>query len=188
MAGLLVACASQLKNVPLEWKPTADINSAVFKVPASKIRFETFKDTRSQPALIAENREDDTPKPVTTKDDVGTFVSTQMRQVFNRLGYNIVDAGGDAVVSGDVTDFLVEETNRYRGNVVVHLTVRNPAGAVLWDGNASGSASTFGRSYSLENYYEVLSDSLVNATTALLQDHEFQRALAKDPGLLSTSR
>jgi hypothetical protein len=51
-------------------------------------------------------------------------------------------------------------------------------GQTLWSGNASGEATRFGRSYKLENYYEVLSDAVVNTVSSMLQSAEFQQALA----------
>ncbi len=132
-----------------------------------------------QPALVAENREMATPRLVTTRDDVGAFVATHMRQIFDRGGLTTVDSGGNAVVSGEVRQFFVEETDTYRANVVLHLTVRSSAGTALWDGNVSGSASTFGRSYSMENYDQVLSDSIIDATATLLKDPDFRSAVIK---------
>lgn len=178
----LGACATApLTNVPLVWKPTSDINVSTDLTDAARnrIQFEPFKDVRKQPELIAENREDATPKPVTTNADVGEFVSTHMRQIFDKAGLDTIDAGGDIIISGEVRNFFVEETSTYKGSVVVALKVRNRAGTVLYQGSASGSATRFGRSYSQENYYEVLSDSLINATTTLLQDYDFRRALGQ---------
>lgn len=178
----LCACASQapLQNVPLQWKPSNDVNLGVVESSSHKFSFETFKDVRQQPQLIAENREKATPRPVTTRDDVGAFVATHVRQVFDRGGLTTVDSGGDVVVSGEVRQFFVEETDTYKARVVLHLAVRNAAGAALWEGDVSGSASTFGRSYSMENYDQVLSDSIIDATASLLKDPGFRDALAKN--------
>lgn len=178
----LGACVTQpLNDVPLVWKPTSELNFGgvdLSEAKRSKIQFETFVDTRKQPALIAENREDTIPKPVTTSGNVGEFVSTNVRQILDRAGLDTVDSDGDVIVSGEVRNFFVEETSLYEGTVLLHMTVRNRAGVTLWSGSASGSAKRFGRSYSQENYYEVLSDALINATTTLVQDWDFRRALA----------
>jgi hypothetical protein len=82
------------------------------------------------------------------------------------------------IVKGEVRQFFVRETHTYKAEVAVHLTVLGKDGATLWSGVASGDASRFGRSYLLENYYEVLSDAVVNATSSTLQSAEFQKALA----------
>jgi hypothetical protein len=62
--------------------------------------------------------------------------------------------------------------------VVLQLTVSDPDGKTLWKGLASGDATRFGRSYKAENYYEVLSDAVVNTVSSMLQAAEFQRALS----------
>jgi hypothetical protein len=174
-----VALAAPLVNVPLEWKPTSDLKLGATQMTAAAVQFEPFKDVRQMPEQIGENREDDTPKPVTTQDDVGAFVSKHMRELFNKAGIKTVDTNGDVVVKGEVRQFLVRETHTYKAEVAVHLTVVGKDGATLWSGVAPGEASRFGRSYVLENYYEVLSDALVNATSSTLQSAEFQKALSQ---------
>ena len=58
------------------------------------------------------------------------------------------------------------------------MTVVGRDGQTLWSGLASGEAKRFGRSYKIENYYEVLSDALVNTVSSMLQSAEFQKALS----------
>jgi hypothetical protein len=173
-----LALAAPLVNVPLEWKPTSDLRLGSTQMTAGTVQFEPFKDVRDMPQKIGENREDDTPKPVTTQDDVGAFVSKHMRELFTKAGIKTVDAGGDVIVRGEVRQFFVRETRTYQGEVAVHLTVVGKDGATLYSGVAPGDANRFGRSYLLENYYEVLSDALVNATSSTLQSAEFQKALS----------
>ena len=43
---------------------------------------------------------------------------------------------------------------------------------------ASGTSSRWGRSYKAENYYETISDSLLEATTNAIQDEGFRKGLA----------
>ena len=173
-----LALAAPLVNVPLEWKPTSDLRLGSTQMTAATVQFEPFKDVRDMPQKIGENREDDKPKPVTTQDDVGAFVSKHMRELFSKAGIKTVDAGGDVIVRGEVRQFFVRETHTYQGEVAVHLTVVGKDGATLYSGVAPGDASRFGRSYLLENYYEILSDALVNATSSTLQSAEFQKALS----------
>ncbi len=173
-----LAFAAPLVNVPLAWKPTSDLRLGTTQMTEATVQFEPFEDVRDMPQKIGENREDDTPKPVTTQDDVGAFVSKHMRELFTKAGIKTVDAGGDVIVKGEVRQFFVRETHTYQGEVAVHLTVVGKDGATLYSGVAPGDASRFGRSYLLENYYEVLSDALVNATSSTLQSGEFQKALS----------
>jgi len=168
-----------LEHVPLQWRPTSQLSTfGTVETAQLPVQFETFKDARDKPELIGENREDDKPKPVTTSDDVGAFVSTHMRELFNKAGLNTVDSNGAVVLKGEVRQFFVTETNTYEGAVAVHLTLVDRNGKTLWSGMASGDAKRFGRSYKAENYFEVLSDSVVNTTSSMLQSAEFQKALA----------
>jgi hypothetical protein len=62
--------------------------------------------------------------------------------------------------------------------VEIHLTVTDQDGKTLWQGLASGDAKRFGRSYKAENYYEVLSDAVVNTVSSMLLADEFRKALS----------
>lgn len=174
-----IALAAPLVNVPLRWKPTSDLRLGAAQMTAAAVQFEPFKDTREMPDKVGENREDDTPKPVTTSDDVGAFVSNHMRDLFSHAGVKTVDTGGDVVVKGEVRQFFARETHTYKAEVSIHLTVVGRDGTTLYSGVTSGEASRFGRSYLLENYYEVLSDAVVNATSSALQNEAFQKALSQ---------
>jgi len=166
-----------LQHVPLKWSPTSDLKLGTQEMSQAPIQVESFQDVRPSPEAIGENREDDTPKPVTTTDDVGAFVSKHMRELLDRAGLKTVDSGGAVTLKGEVKQFFVRETGTYKSTVAVHLTVLGSDGQTLWSGTASGDATRFGRSYKLENYYEVLSDALVNTVSSMLQSAEFQKAL-----------
>lgn len=127
---------------------------------------------------IGENLEDDKPQPVTTTDDVGSFVSSHMHELFDHAGLKTVDSNGTVTIKGDVRQCFVRETMTYNSAVSVHLTVMGRYGRTLWSGLASGEAKRFGRSYNLENYYEVLSDAIVNTVSSMLQNADFQKALS----------
>ena len=173
------AGAALLEHVPLQWKPTSELELGAVQMSQTAIRFDTFQDARADKAAIGENREDDAhPKPVTTRDDVGAFVSSHMRELFDRAGLKTVDGNAPVTIRGEVKQFFVRETGTYKGEVAVHLTVIGQDGRTLWSGLASGEATRFGRSYKLENYDEVLSDALVNTVSSMLQSAQFQKALA----------
>jgi hypothetical protein len=173
-----IASSRLLLNIPLQWKPTSPLSNGAVTATSAKVSVMSFKDTRQNPQQIAENREDSTPKPVTTTDDVGAFVTTHMKEILNRNGVTTVDSGADAVLSGEVTQFFVTETNTYEGQIALHVTVSSPSGKVLWQGTTSGTNSRFGRSYKAENYYETFSDTLIDATTSLLRNSDFMKALS----------
>jgi hypothetical protein len=167
-----------LEHVPLQWKPTSELQLGTAQMSQAPIEFETFQDVRDNKQAIGENDEDSTPKPVTTTDDVGAFVSTHMRALFGRAGLKTVDSDATVIIKGDVQQFYVRETSTYKAEVAVRLTVMSRDGKTLWTGLASGEATRFGRSYKVENYYEVLSDAIVNTVSSMLESEQFQAALS----------
>jgi hypothetical protein len=167
-----------LEHVPLRWRATSDLKMGAMEMAQTPIQVEPFQDARATPEAIGENREDEAPKPVTTTDDVGAFVSKHLRDLLDKGGLKTVDSDGAVIIKGEVKQFFARETSTYKSTVAIHLTVMSRDGQTLWSGTASGEATRFGRSYKLENYYEVLSDALVNTVSSMLQSPELQKALS----------
>jgi len=168
-----------LENVPLQWKPTSELTHGLAPGELIPIQFEPFQDVRTDKHAIGENREDENkPKPVTTNDDVGAFVSTHMRQLFDSAGFKTVDSNGAVTIKGEVRQFFVRETSTYYSEVNVHLSIVDASGKTLWSGLVPGDSTRFGRSYKLENYYEELSDAIVNCVSSLLRSDDVQKALS----------
>lgn len=179
---VLAGCAQEtaLLNKPLAWTPTTTLDLGVTQghgTPAT-VRFETFSDTASNPATVGENTEQATPRLVTTADPVGPFVTQHLQQLFAQAGYASGGDKADRVISGEVQKFFVREGNDYDGSVELNVTVSDRDGKVLWHGTAWGTNQTFGRSYHLDNYQQVLSDSLINAADNLLKDPALRSSLA----------
>ena len=168
-----------LTHMPLQWKPTSELASGTTDMDATQIRFEAFQDVRNDKEKVGENLEDAQPKPVTTTDDVGAFVSSHVRDLFDRAGLKIVDSDAAVTIKGEVRQFFAKETSTYNSQVEVQLTLLDRDGNTIWKGLASGEATRFGRSYKIENYYEVLSDAVVNTVSSLLRSEEFRKALAR---------
>lgn len=182
LASIVIAgCAMDkpLLNEPLAWTPTDSLDLGITQghgTPAT-VRFEAFSDTASNPALIGENDEKATPRQVTTADQVGPFVSQHLQQLFTQAGYVSGGDNADRVISGEVRKFFVREGNTYDGSVVVAIAVSDRSGKVLWRGTAWGSNQTFGRSYHLDNYQQVLSDTVVDTADKLLKDPGLRASL-----------
>lgn len=173
--------SKDLSNIPLVWSPTqsfaefgaVDLNG----ISNVKVQINGFTDVRKNPALIAENHEKNPARQVTTKDNVAAFLTDHVKDTFTKAGLNVVDSGGDVVVSGEIRDFFVNENDQYVGNVTVYVTVTNTAGKVLWQGVAGGGSTNFGRSYKADNYYETLSNSVLKLSNSLLSSQGFHSAL-----------
>lgn len=175
-----------LHDIPLQWKPTDDIGDTFGGLDLTDVydvgfRIEPFVDKRDDAALIGENREDaDEGKilKVTTTDDVGAWVSENFTEVLSIIGLKINDGGEDVVLSGEIRRFFVNEESTYKSDVAVLITAQDGSGKTLWKGLAGGDATRFGRSYKAENYYEVLSDAVMEAMSSLLDNSGFRQAVA----------
>jgi hypothetical protein len=180
-SAVLAGCAQEtpLLNQPLAWTPTKTLDLGVTQSGGQQatVRFETFSDTAANPALVGENLEQATPRLVTTADPVGQFVTRHLRHLFAQAGYSAGGAGADRVISGEVQKFFVREKDNYRGTVILVVTVSNRSGKTLWQGTVYGTNETFGRSYHLDNYQQVLSDSLIDAADKLLKNPDLRGAL-----------
>ena len=183
LLAFLAGCASTgLENIPLLWKPTTamfSIESAeLAELQNARLQIGPVTDIRENAALIGQNREEQTPRQVTTPDDVSAFVTNRMKALMSAAGIKVVDSGGTAVLKTELRQFFVDETNTYQAEVILRVTLTDPDGNVLWSGLSSGASARRGRSYKADNYYETLSDSLVGAVQQLIQNRGFRAALA----------
>ncbi len=183
LLAFLAGCASTgLENIPLLWKPTTgmfSIGSAeLAELQRARLQIDPITDKRENTALIGQNREEQTPRQVTTPDDVPSFVTNRMKALMSAAGIKVVDGGGSAILKTELRRFFVDETDTYQAEVILRVTLTDPDGNVLWSGLTSGAAARRGRSYRADNYYETLSDSLVGAVQQLLQNRGFRKALA----------
>jgi hypothetical protein len=184
IAAVIGGCATpkQLDDVQLDWRPTESIGTlgviTLVGTPQQKIEIAPLRMTPSSPQLIGENREEATPLPVTTRDDVAAFVTLHLKQMLSDAGLAITESGGNLILRGEVTSFFVTETDLYRGDVRLRLDLVDPSGRVLWSGIVGGTANHFGRSYKEENYLETLSDSLTHAAFNLMHNGDFEKALS----------
>jgi hypothetical protein len=176
----------KIKDTDLIWKPTR--TSQELGLPAiNLLRFQgksilltTFTDSRPDPSVIGENREDLKKSPfpkVTTHDDVPKWVTAQGKLFLSNLGLPITDSASPRVIKGELMRFFVAEGDHYIGDVRIKVQVERD-GQPIWSGLALGSAKKFGRSYNTDNYLETLSDSLQEAYANLLKNPGFLDALA----------
>jgi hypothetical protein len=178
---ILGGCAQEtpLLNKPLAWTPTNTLALGVTQIhgtPAT-VRFQPFSDTAANPALVGENVEQAPTRQVTTADPVGPFVTQHLQELFAQAGYSSGGTNADRVISGEVRKFFVREGGSYVGSVILNVTVSDGSGKVLWQGTVWGTNETFGRSYHLDNYQQVLSDSLIDAADNLLKSPALRASL-----------
>ena len=182
---VLAACAGPtkpLENIPLVWKPEkepiARMPSTDTGLREAKLKVAPMTDSRVNPKLIGESKVKLPVRTVTTADDVPAFVTERVKKLLAGAGMVVVESGETAVLNGDIQQYFVNETSdNYSGEVKIAFTVTDPAGNVRWQGVSQGTSTRIGRTYTEGNYYESLSDALSLATTSLLYDVGFQKAV-----------
>lgn len=181
-----LAAQKPLTGVRLVWSPTTPKSQYgsvdLTAVSGVKVEIRDLADHREKPDLIGENREKEDKGvilPVTTSDKPAAFVTDALRRIFGDAGLSVVTTGGDVILSGELTRFIVLETASYQGEVNLKMELKSPKGKVLWSGVADGTGRRFGRSYKTDNYIETLSDSVMDAAYSLLQNESFMKALAE---------
>jgi hypothetical protein len=203
---ILAACggSQSMINTPLNWKPSDDpsdfhtvsaeiknswgMTGATISGPdnlpkimaaftGQKVQVMPFVDNRQVKDSIGANKENSTPRPVTTPDDVARFVSMHAEDVLRAAQIAVVPGGASRILSGELVQFFVTEDNRYNATVTLNLTLTDSAGKVLWQGPAVGQQNKFGHSFDASNYNEALSDAVVRALHTLLINDQFLAAV-----------
>lgn len=181
-----VAWASQpLADVPLTWRPTSTIQDFklqpinLTQLRGLQISIVPFTNSCADKTLIGENRESKTYKAIRTNADVASFITDHTKDILKGLGFPITEASGQSNVSlsGEVLSFGVVERDTYVGDVRIKLTIHK-GNEVVWEGLALGQATRFGRSFKLDNYYEVLTDSLLEAVARMAASQTFLDGLS----------
>jgi hypothetical protein len=171
------------EGAPLVWKPTTNPASlgAVDLTGLGSVKLQVIKvaDGRQNPMLLGENKEKSPARVITTNDDVPAFVTEHLKQLIAQAGINVVDSGPTRILRAELKQFYVEEIDTYKGDVRMVVSLTDAGSRALWTGTTGGSAQRFGRSYKADNYYETLSDSLIEATYNLIRNPGFHDALVK---------
>lgn len=173
-----------LEGIPLVWSPTTEMGEVgavdLTGLYDLTIGVGALEDNRDEPGLIGKNVEDEEEGEVllvTTGDNVAQWVAEQMKTVIGDLGLDVADGGADVTLEGEVRKFFCLEESVYQAEVQLKIKVAD-GGETLWAGVAGGSSKRFGRSYKDENYYECLSDALLDAVVNLFKVDKFREALA----------
>jgi hypothetical protein len=185
--GLAAAGCATTKEVSLTWQPTTDVTTLQAKpntvdLGGAKVQFAKLEDARKNPAQIGEQPGKE-PKTVTTKDDVGQFVATNLAKSIAQMtpgsGLMVTNTDATTIVSGQVVEFYVTEQSdlKYDAVVRLHLQVKKADGTVLYDGTASGKSSRPGFPFKGENYLENLGNAVLQVASSLVEDRAFIKAL-----------
>ena len=152
----------------LNWKPTDDIfelKKIDCELLRSKhIKLEKIIDTRNvdMKELIGANKENPARSlQVTTKSDVVDFIHSNLVKVFKEMYLDFDNQNADYSLTGEIKEFYAEENPGYAGSLTMQMTLKK-ANKIVWTGLITGSSKRTGRSYSLDNYMETLSDAIMD--------------------------
>jgi hypothetical protein len=182
VAVALVGCHhADSMQLRLLWMPTdnpRDLPSGAIEAFRGQTVAVSVTDTRQNSGpRVGQNNEENTPRPVTTTDNVPAFVSQSFASVLQSNGVTVVPTGATRVLRLELGELFVNEGNLYQGSVTLRVSLENGSGQVLWKGAMRGSSHRFGRSFTEENYEQVISDSTLDALRALLGNPDFQAAV-----------
>jgi len=188
IAGGSVGCAettTSLADVDLVWSgyssPEA-VGAGLTKWVDAKIAVAPFTDRRTDPATIGQYAEDDAPlRVVTTRTNVAAFCTRNFSKELTMHGLTVVDRDPSVTLGGEILQFGVAEAGTYRASVSFKIVAKDPQGAVLWEGIASGTSNRWGRSYSRENFMEALTSAFDDAVNKMLEQPSFDGALGGAP-------
>jgi hypothetical protein len=176
--------AKNVEDVELKWKPTSDmkeITEAKLGSLENTVHVMKFTDSRkvTPQNKVGENKENEstgTILSVTTTTDIADFVTDNFIETLKKSGLSLAGDKADYTLKGDISEYFVTETNTYNGTLIARVTLFKKDKAV-WKGNVVGTNKRFGRSFKLDNYYETLSDLVVDFATKLATTKEFKDQL-----------
>ena len=168
----------------LAWRPTSRLSESLGTLDLThlsgvKIGIKAFTDTRADKDVLGENLEKSRPRFMTMREDAAAFLTQHISELMLSGGLPMAAKPEEATVtiSAEVLSFKVIERDTYQAETRLMIQVQS-GDQVLWRGIAAGTATRFGRSFKIENYNEVLSDSLIDMVASLLKSGHFLNALA----------
>lgn len=123
--------------------------------------------------------------PIFATNDVTQFVEEVTRSVLSSWGLHIGEPT-HGTLTIRYTKFSVAHNNRavgatYVGDSTIEYTLTNRLGRVLSKGSFSGNVDHYGRGRSVEGCNEVLSESLADALSRMLNDPGFRKVWSTAP-------
>lgn len=171
-------------HVPLVYRPTStlklNVPGGTSALTKRAVQVIAIADEREKKGEIGSNIEKKTPVQVLTDEKaVPVFVRERIVGLLKEVGVKVVDEPGaqDRVLAIKLHKLWVQESNTYQTDIRVSIEMRDVQGAVMGELLLSGANKKFGRSLSVENYQETISDALIDLVEKLLHDSAFLKAM-----------
>jgi hypothetical protein len=171
------------RHIALQYKPTQmHANAAMAPAGSPPIYLMVMDERSGDLGKIGENQEGS--KPVQIRARPESPPAKVIRDAFTaeltQKGYKVVldRAAAARILQVKLIRFWAQESPSYEAQVMTETSINSPSGHVFWMGTLSGEDSTFGRSFSTENYNQVLSNSTIKMIGQAMTKPEFQAALS----------
>lgn len=169
-------------DVPLKWTPNQKVSLPAFDVTGGlqTVTPAPIADKREKSkSQIGENTEEKQVVPITTRSDVPQFVADAVSMHLKALGIELKAEGADRIVTMELLEFWVTESDTYQGQVRVKFSVTDAGGQELWGAVVNGAGENWGRSLKPINYTETLSNALQDLMVKLAGQDGFSRVVKK---------
>ncbi|MES1244109.1 MAG: hypothetical protein ABUT39_21070 [Acidobacteriota bacterium] len=184
-------------NITLRYAPQESVGTSVptlmLGVSDVPVRL-SIEDGRTvaDPAVIGDSTDDDDRVwPVRAASDLVGWANEVLLKNAGEWGIRVSDSA-PLQLKGSILRFMVNESNKpvgsvYNADIRVAFRLLDSKGDLLWEGNAAGDATRYGKARNQDNVNEVLSDAIKEAYATALGDPALQNAwLGKSGPVAST--
>lgn len=171
-------------SLKLKWLPSIDLDDLdwIDETELMKKNFNIeINDLRTSGNEVGSNIEDRSrTRAVTTETDIAAWLKNRFTHCLSNYGFIFNESSpADFTVRFDIIDYYVTEDNMYKGKLKAKVYLKNGSGENLWEDVIVGKSSPWGKSYSKENYLNVLSNVIIDGIKVLLKDTAFLSSLEK---------
>jgi hypothetical protein len=148
--------------------------------------------TVTDPAVLGDSTDDeDRVWPIRAASDLLGWANEVLLKNAGEWGIRVSDSA-PLQLEGTLLRFMVNESNKpvgsvYNADVRVAFRLLDAKGQLLWEGNAAGDATRYGKSRNQDNVNEVLSDAIKEAYATALGDPALQNAWLGKSGPVAAS-
>lgn len=190
---VVAAPAAAKRNNPkidLSYTPTEAVAATVISVSSDlseaelSLELSDDRNVDSVEELGVRTDNDDREHKLEATSDVLEFVAETLVEQADDWDVQLTMDEAALVLAITIERFEVLETNQavgatYEAWVELDVALRDGDENELWKGTAEGDATRYGRKYSNDNINEVLSDALVEAFGAVVDDNDFDDAVSE---------
>lgn len=134
------------------------------------VRIQAFTDNRGGgDTLLGELKVNGLARKVQSNTAVSVYATDAFRKIYGDWG-GPVSPDAKLVLTGEITQFSLEETDGYQAKVGFRFLLTDGEGKVLWDGHSSGVVRGTGRTLTAETLPQLFNGLLRQTYTELLED------------------